>query len=174
MSVDPLCTEAAPCSDGTGAGISGLQGSPVGLAADILPVPALGEFPGTGTVTEHAGPLASYMVKTTEIVGLAGTSGDVEPPADIPPDVPDVARLPDLAVVKTGRGHCRPGEECSYSIVIPNHGPVDYTGPIVLTDRLHRPTLNSSTPCPRPGSARRWTATFTAVTRRRHLHPAWA
>jgi Putative peptidoglycan binding domain len=177
MSGDPLCAPNGPCIDRqTGQAtvsnpVAGFQGTPVASTAELVP-PAAAQ-PGSdtsGPATQPEGPLASYMVPADDSARIVGSMGDIalyraepvsqivevqEPPEAIAQEIPEDQRAPetpiaDIAVAKSGLGSCAPGSDCEFEISVTNNGPVDYYGPIVLTDTIGGSgvTLTGAGPAP--------------------------
>ncbi|MCT8974102.1 peptidoglycan-binding protein [Microbaculum marinisediminis] len=176
MSGAPLCAPNGPCIDRqsgqatVNGPISGFQGTPVANTVELVP-PAAAQ-PGANTsrpATPPEGPLSSYMVADAD-GGILGGMGDiaiyrsepvsqivqvVEPTPEIVEELPPEALqpeapLPDLAVAKTGLGSCAPGGDCLFEISVTNVGPVDYYGPIVLTDTISAPGVSLADAQPEP------------------------
>ncbi|MEJ8573240.1 peptidoglycan-binding domain-containing protein [Microbaculum marinum] len=170
MSADPLCAPNGPCIDrqsgqATVQGpLGGIQGSPISATTDLVPPAAIQDYPsGGGPVTQPQGLLEAYLVPTPDTGSIIGAMGDVaiyraeaptqivELPEEVPQELieelpPEVVTpdnpLPDLAVAKTGLGRCAPGSQCVYQISVTNRGPVDYNGPILLTDTIGAPNVS--------------------------------
>ncbi|TCT12518.1 putative peptidoglycan binding protein [Tepidamorphus gemmatus] len=177
MSGDPLCDVTAPCIDrATGRAsiegpIGGLQGTPAAAMVDLVAPVTIQPYPAAGgPVTPPEGPLSSYIVPAAGSGPLVGAMGSLaiyrgEPPiqtvelpsdegsaVDLPPEARQnlPAPLPDLAVAKTGFGTCRPGGDCIYEISVTNRGPVDFLGPILLTDTIGAPGVSFTSAGPEP------------------------
>lgn len=180
ISADPLCAPDGPCIDRqTGQStitgpLGGFQGTPISATSELVPPAAMQSVPaGGGPATPPDGLLDSYLIVMPDTGAIVGAMGNmtvyraeaptqvIEVPEDVSDelleDLPEQAtdpRVPlsDLAVAKSGLGGCAPGTNCVYQISVTNRGPVNYDGPIVLTDTIGSPGVSLVGASPEPWS----------------------
>ena len=113
--------------------MTGLQGQPSDIVADVTPASAYEDYPEPGPATPATGPQQSYFV------GLgpepkAGGVGDIEivRGGGAPPAISEGE--PDLAVAKSMPAVCIRGALCTARITVTNSGSGTWSGPLFLSD----------------------------------------